>query len=121
MVSEKGSISTERHDRDRYLEGQLDHLYRFTGLVGSTLRVDMLLEDTLNPLLDIGRADKVLISLVSLGDTDDSIIKKRNWSDIEDIAVEPDEVALLGTDYISAWTEVPSIAKSGRCSEPLPE
>ena len=45
-------MSAKQKNRNAVLEGQLDHLYRFTGLAGSTLRVDMLIEDILNPLLD---------------------------------------------------------------------
>ncbi len=91
-------------DRDRFWEDQLDHLYRFADLVGSTLRVDMLLEDTLNPLLDIGGASQALISLVSLGETNTPIFKEKNWSNIKELPMESDEIAPLGTDALCSNT-----------------
>ena len=98
-MSERGSMSKEDEGRP-FLEGQLDHLYRFTGLVGSTLRVDMLLEDTLNPLLDIGGADSVLISLVALGEAETPVVKRRNWPGPRDAVMASDDVAMLGTDVV---------------------
>ena len=85
---------------DADLDRQLDHFYRFAGTVGSTLRVDMLLEDTLNPLLDIAKADKVLISLVKIGSMDVEIVRHRGIDRIAEKRLTPDEVASFGTDVL---------------------
>jgi signal transduction histidine kinase len=109
-------------ERTTAFERQLDHLYRFTGLVGSTLRVDMILEDTLSPLLHIGRARKVLISLAPLGEFDKPIIKKRNWDELGDLPVAPDDVALLGTDVLCAENneDLPEFLEDLRGEQNLP-
>lgn len=98
MVDQE-SVSGNKTERERF-DRQLDHLYRFTGLVGSTLRVDMLLEDTLSPLLDISRATRILVSLVSMGENDAPIVKTKGWDGLDEIVVAPDDVAVLGTDVI---------------------
>lgn len=97
MPNEKGSNSAERKTYDDELETQLDHLYRFAGAVGSTLRVDLLVADALLPLLSIAGGDKVIIFLCRLKNVDKQIVRHIGFDDMTPGEIDPDDVANLGT------------------------
>jgi signal transduction histidine kinase len=111
-VCEKGSISRPRFDSVSEFDRQLDHLYRFAGMVGSTLRVDLLLEDALGPLLDIAGADRALVSLLRWGSAEGTVTKHQGWDSLADLRLEPEKIAPLGTDIItaSAGNDLPEAA-----------
>lgn len=101
MVEKRKSDSmNDSLDSAHRIEEQLDHLYRFSGMVGSTLRVDMLLEDALHPLLDIAEATRAIVALVRWGSAEGPVTKHQNWQELEDLAVSAEEIALLGTEIV---------------------
>ncbi len=89
------------------LELQLDHLYRFAGTVGSTLRVDLLVEDALLPLLSIARGDRVMISLCRMENVDNLVFKHIGFDGAAGYEVLPDDVARLGTDITPPAEDMP--------------
>lgn len=98
-MNDKGAGKNEDITFDENeLEVQLDHLYRFAGTVGSTLRVDLLVEDVLLPLLSIAQGDKVLISLCRMENGKTHVTKHIGFDEAGAEEVRPDEVAHLGTD-----------------------
>ena len=92
---------------------QLDHLYRFAGTVGSTLRVDLLIKDALLPLLSIAQGDKVLISLCKMEGAESFVFQHIGFDNAPRIEVLPDDAAHLnadpakqaaqGADALPAW------------------
>ncbi len=100
----KPDSTNDAMDSAHRIEVQLDHLYRFSGMVGSTLRVDMLLEDALHPLLDIAEATSAIVALVRWGSAEGPVTKHQNWRELEDFVVNAEEIALLGTDILCSDT-----------------
>jgi signal transduction histidine kinase len=99
LPNEKGEDS---HDNkpgfEDEFETRLDHLYRFAGTVGSTLRVDMLIEDALNPFLSIAGGNRILISLCRSEHFQHPIVKHIGFDAVSLTEIQSDDIAHLGTD-----------------------
>ncbi len=99
MLNEKGVESGESKmiNEDEF-ERQLDHLYRFAGTVGSTLRVDMLIEDALNPLLSIASGDRIFVVLCKSEHLENAVVKNIGFDSAFEVEISADDIAHLGTD-----------------------
>ncbi len=99
MLQEKDFTDNDVDD-ETVLETQLDHLYRFTGITGSTLRADMLAEDALTPILALSTGTDILIYLCKSDNLQHSLAKKIGLDSIQFDDIDSDDIAALGTDSI---------------------
>ncbi|MDJ0762566.1 MAG: ATP-binding protein [Myxococcota bacterium] len=80
---------------------EMDHLYRFAGVVGSNLDEDTLLEDALSQLVIMARAERILVVLAPADRPERNTIKHRGWPTPPEVRFSPEEIEALGIDALS--------------------
>lgn len=96
---------------------QLDHLYRFTGIVGGTLDGETMLNDALDPIFSLAQAKKVLLQIAptppEAGDM--TLFIQRGWEEKPGPLMTPEDIFELGAEA-TVFERYDSLPKSLRAA-----
>jgi signal transduction histidine kinase len=100
-VSDNCSDAANAVTEEARLGQELDHLYRFTGTIGSNRSVENLLSDALDPIRAMAQADKVSLVLVASDDGTVMENRQQGWENLTDPGIQTSDIAKLGTEAIN--------------------